>query len=97
MIPGRGSLYLRQQEHSGELGPKVVNPALETGEPWRGRWTTTTTVGPRPDRRGVIVGGAGEFEGVTGSFVEIVTLTGFELPGVLIGRLELRLSMTRPR
>lgn len=93
VIPGRGTLYLRQQEHSGELGPKVVGPTRETGEPWRGEWTVTTTAGPRADGRGVVVGGAGEFEGAGGTFVEIVTLTGFELPGVLIGRVELRLEL----
>lgn len=93
VIPGRGTLYLRQQEHSGELGPKVIGPTQETGEPWRGEWVVTTTAGPRPDGRGVIVGGAGEFEGASGTFVEIVTLTGFELPGVLIGRVELRLDL----
>jgi len=92
MIPGRGSLYLRQQETSGELGAKVVIPTQESGVGWRGNWVVTTTVGPRSDGRGVIVGGAGEFEGARGSFVEIVTLTGFDLPGILIGTVELRLQ-----
>lgn len=92
MIPGRGSLYLSQQEHSGELGAKVVNPVLESGEAWRGEWTVTTTVGPRPDGYGIIVGGAGEFAGATGKFIEIVTLTAFEPAGVMIGRVELRLT-----
>ncbi|MCC7414397.1 MAG: hypothetical protein IT495_22470 [Gammaproteobacteria bacterium] len=96
VIPGRGSLYLRQQEHSGELGAKVIIPTRESGESWRGEWIVTTTVGPRADGRGVIVGGAGEFEGATGSFLEIVTLTGFDLPGILLGRVELRLDMTLP-
>jgi len=92
MIPGRGSLYLSQQEHSGELGAKVVIPVRETGEAWRGEWTVTTTVGPRPDGYGVIVGGAGEFAGAAGKFLEIVTLTGFEPGGIMVGRVELRLT-----
>jgi hypothetical protein len=95
MIPGRGSLYLRQQEHSRGLGPKVIRPTLETGRPWEGEWTVTTTAGPRPDGRGVVVGGAGEFEGVRGSFVEIVTLTRYEQEGVLHGRVELRITLER--
>ncbi len=96
VIPGRGTLYLRQQEHSGELGPKVIAPTEASGEPWRGQWTVTTTVGPRADGRGVIVGGAGEFQGAGGSFVETVTLTGYELPGVMHGRVELRLDLILP-
>ena len=92
MIPGRGSLYLSQQEHSGELGAKIVIPVQETGEAWRGEWTVTTTVGPRADGFGVIVGGAGEFAGAAGKFVEIVSLTGFEPGGIMVGRVELRLT-----
>jgi hypothetical protein len=91
MIPGRGSLYLRQQEHSRGLGPKIIVPVRESGVPWRGEWKTTTTTGPRADGHGVIVGGAGEFEGVTGRFLELITLTGYEPQGVMIGRVELRL------
>jgi len=96
MIPGRGSLYLRQQEISGELGSKVIIPTQRSGEPWRGEWHVTTTVGPRADGYGVIVGGAGEFEGVTGRFLESITLTGFQPEGILIGRVEIRLFMQRP-
>jgi hypothetical protein len=69
-----------------------VIPVQETGEAWRGEWTVTTTAGPRPDGSGVIVGGAGEFAGAAGKFVEIVTLTGFEPGGIMVGRVELRLT-----
>jgi hypothetical protein len=92
VIPARGSLHLHEQEHSGEVGPKIINPVLETGTAWHGTFIETTTVGPRPDGNGVIVGGTGEFAGAVGTFVEIVTLTGFESPGVMIGRVELRIT-----
>jgi hypothetical protein len=62
VIPGRGTLYLRQKE----IG-----------------W-------------GEIVGGAGEFAGVTGRFLEIDTLTGFHPGGIMMGRVEFRLEMRRP-
>ncbi len=91
MIPGRGSLYLHEQEHSGELGSKIIIPVQESGEAWHGDWTVTTTVGPRADGYGMIVGGFGEFEGASGKFQEIVTLTGFEPAGIMLGRVELRL------
>src|SRR3970040_1948499 len=38
VIPGRGMLILNQQEHSGELGPKVINSIRETGTDWIGDW-----------------------------------------------------------
>jgi len=92
MIPGRGSIYLLEQEQSGELGAKVIIPVQKTGEAWHGDWTVTTTVGPRPDGYGTIVGGSGEFAGASGKFLEIVTLTGFEPAGIMVGRVELRLT-----
>lgn len=95
MIPGRGSLYLHEQEHSGELGAKIIIPVQESGEAWHGDWTVTTTVGPRADGYGMIVGGFGEFEGASGKFQEIVSLTGFEPAGIMVGRVELRLTFDR--
>lgn len=31
VLPGRGMLILHQQEHSNELGPRVINPTLASG------------------------------------------------------------------
>jgi len=100
MIPGRGSLYLHQQQTSisGELESKIMRRSRESDEPWRGEWVVTTTVGPRADGYGVLVGGAGEFEDVTGRFQVIVTFTGFEPEEeILVGRVEFRLFMHPPR
>jgi len=63
MIPGRGSLCLRQQEIAGPLGADVVGPARAAGGVWEGHWRVKTTHGPLPGGRGRIAGGAGEFEG----------------------------------
>jgi len=90
VLPGRGMLILHQQEHSSVLGPKVINPVLETGVPWEGRWQIQTTVGPRPDKRGIIIGGTGEFAGASGSFVEIDTLHRFTPDGLMEGDFELK-------
>ncbi|MBI1732037.1 MAG: hypothetical protein HYR49_04625 [Gammaproteobacteria bacterium] len=92
VLPGRGMLVLHQQEHSGELGPKVINPTLASGQDWIGDWTVQTTVGPGAGRRGVILGGSGEFTDSGGSFVEIDRLTRFSLTTGLSGRVELRLN-----
>ena len=92
VIPGRGVLFLHQEEHSGELGPKVLKPVLETGKPWEGDWTVQTTSGPGPGGRGLVVGGSGEFAGASGSFVEIDRVTKLTTDGVLEGTFELRVS-----
>lgn len=93
VIPGRGVLVLNQQEHSGELGPKVINTVRETGSDWVGDWTVQTTVGPLANGRGVILGGTEEFAGASGSFIEIDHLTRFTADGVMWGDFELRLAM----
>jgi hypothetical protein len=95
VIPGRGMLILHQQEHSGELGPKVINTIRDTGNDWIGDWTVQTTVGPLAGRRGVILAGTEEFEGVSGSFIEIDHLTRYSVDGVMWGDFELRLVMER--
>jgi hypothetical protein len=93
VIPGRGMLILNQQEHSGELGPRVINTIRETGSDWVGDWTVQTTVGPLANGRGVIVGGTGEFAGARGSFIEIDHLTRYSVDGVMWGDFELRGAM----
>ncbi len=96
VIPGRGTLFLHQQEHSTELGPKVVGPTLKTGEPWVGDWTVTSTVGPRRDKKGVIAGGSGEFTGITGWFTETIRLTKFTKEGAMFGTVELKVERGAP-
>jgi hypothetical protein len=96
VIPGRGTLFLHQQEHSGELGPKVIGPTLKTGKPWVGDWQVTSTVGPGPDGKGVIAGGSGEFEGARGWFVESIRLERFEKKGVMTGTVELAIHRQTP-
>jgi len=90
VIPGRGGLFLHQQEHTGAGAPMFQHVA-ETGTDWVGDITITTSAGPRDDGRGVIVGGWGEFENVRGSFLEIDHFTRYTVAGNLIGSIEVRL------
>jgi hypothetical protein len=92
VIPGRGVLVLNQQEHSGELGAKVINTIRATGKDWVGDWTVQTTVGPLANGRGLVMGGTGEFEGAAGSFIEIDHLTRYTAAGVMMGDFELRVA-----
>jgi hypothetical protein len=97
VLPGRGMLALYQWEHSGELGPKVIRHTRTTGKDWIGDWTVQTTVGPRDDGQGIIVGGTGEFAGATGTFVEIDRVTRFTTDGALMGEFELRVARAPTR
>lgn len=97
VIPARGALFLHQQEHSGELFPKVIAPTVQSGEDWVGDWTVLTTVGPQPDGRGAVVGGTGEFEGARGSFVEIDRVTRFTPKGEMTATVRLETAIEVPR
>lgn len=93
VVPGRGMIFLEQIEHSGGLGPRVIQKAKTTGQDWVGDWWITTTVGPLDNGRGRIVGGTGEFATVRGEFVEIDHLTRFTVDGRMEIEVELRLFL----
>jgi hypothetical protein len=94
-LPGRGTLFMYETEDASEFAKNVIVPALVLGKTWDQPWTFVTTTGPRADGRGVIVGGTGEFEGVTGSFVEVTHLKRFTPEGRLELTMELQLAYTK--
>lgn len=96
LATARGMIFLEQIEHSGGLGPRIIQPVRASGKEWTGDWRITTTVGPLADGRGRIVGGTGEFAGITGSFVEIDRLTRFTPDGQMYVDIELRLFTRSP-
>jgi len=95
-IPGRGTIFLYENEDQSEFLAKAGMPALTQGKEWNEKWTFVTTVGPDPSARGVIVGGTGDFEGIMGTFREVTHLSRFTSKGVLFGTIELELAYVRP-
>lgn len=95
-LPGRGTLFCDQVEDASEFARKVVMPAFLLGRIWDAPWTFVTTVGPGPQGRGVIVGGTGEFEGVTGHCVEVTHLRRFTPQGEMTLTMELQLAYGKP-
>ncbi|MBL8350788.1 MAG: hypothetical protein JNL87_10770 [Burkholderiaceae bacterium] len=95
-LPGRGTLFCDQVEDASEFARKVVMPAFLLGQTWDAPWTFVTTVGPGPLGRGVIVGGTGEFEGVTGHCVEVTHLRRFTPQGEMTLTMELQLAYGKP-
>jgi hypothetical protein len=95
-IPGRGTIFLDENEDQSEFLTKAGVPALAQGKEWNEEWTFTTTVGPDPSGRGVVTGGTGEFAGITGTFVEVTHLRRFTPKGELFGTIELQLTYRKP-
>ncbi len=96
VLPGRGTLFLYETENNWRLVKEVLLPMLLTRRDWAGEWRNVNTFGPRPEGRGIIVGGTGKFAGAAGTFLEIGTLRSATLAGELGGILELRLLFDPP-
>jgi hypothetical protein len=95
-IPGRGTLFLYETEDASEFAKKVIIPAMTLGKTWDEPWTFVTTSGPAPDGRGIIIGGTGEFQGVTGMFTEVTHLKRFTPDGQISLEMELQLAYKKP-
>lgn len=95
-LPGRGTLFCDQMEDASEFARKVVMPAFLLGQTWDAPWTFVKTIGPGPQGRGVIVGGTGEFAGVTGHCVEVTHLRRFTPQGEMTLTMELQLAYGKP-
>jgi len=93
MTPGQ----IYQTENNWKFVKTVVLPALITRKSWTGDWPDLHTLGPLPDGCGRTIGGSGEFQGITGSFIEIGTTKEFSSNGDLAGEIELRLCYRLPR
>lgn len=92
-LPGRGSIIFGERERQDTFVTTVLKPAMETGRPWVGDFTLTTTV----PGSGVIVGGTGEFAGITGTGVEVGHIRRFDPAGrVVEGTSEVRLRYRLP-
>ncbi len=94
-IPGRGTIFLFENEDQSEFLAKAGVPALTQGKEWNEKWTFVTTAGPHPNGQGLVVGGTGEFEGIMGTFTEITHLSRFTTKGELFGTIELKLSYVK--
>jgi hypothetical protein len=95
VVPGRGAVHLYQTENNWRLFKQVMLPMLLSGKPFDGEFVGVNTLGPLEDYRGRVVGGTGDFAGITGSFIEIGTLRHFTSDGDMAGVMELRINYTQ--
>jgi hypothetical protein len=92
ILPGRGTLCLHQIECTPEFYTDIVGPVLANKRDWVGDVTFVTSIGPLENGRGRIVAGTGEFEHLTGSFIEHARTTRFTHTGEMdIQPIELRI------
>ena len=95
VLPARGTIYVAQIEDAGSIGMEIL-PTVMLGKEWNGRADFVSTVGPDSSGRGVIVGGTRQFEGITGSFVEVSHLTHMSRQRGGVGTVELQLAYKNP-
>ncbi|NIL94832.1 MAG: hypothetical protein GTO71_10455 [Woeseiaceae bacterium] len=70
-VPGRGSLFVEQQENYWGYVREIVIPAYwSSGDSWRGNWTGNITSGPGALGTARVVGGSGVFLGLVTDGVE---------------------------
>jgi hypothetical protein len=96
LLPGRGTIFVTQIEDAGSAG-KTILPAVILGNGWNGQADFVSTAGPDSNGRGLIVGGTREFQGISGSFVELSHLTHISKGRGGVGTVELQLAYKRPR
>lgn len=92
IIPGRGAIFLYQTENNFRLAKEILLPTTIRGGPWRGKFTSLNTFGPEASGAGRIIGGTGEFDGISGEFIEVATLRGLTPGGRLDTIMELRVA-----
>ena len=63
-VPGRGSLFVEQNENYWDYAREIVIPAYRSSANiWRGNWLGNITAGPGSLRTALVTGGSGEYAG----------------------------------
>jgi hypothetical protein len=74
VLPGRGSLFIFEtKRYDAPEMVELFDHVRSTGSPWSGELPIISTNGPKPDSRGSILHGTGEFEGATGEMFQTMT------------------------
>jgi hypothetical protein len=94
-VPGKGSLFIEQQENLwGYLRDIVVPAYWSAGDSWRGNWTGNVTAGPGALGTARVVGGSGVFAGLETEGVETLSARAYSVesgPVAIDGKLAIEL------
>ena len=99
-MPGRGSLFIQQSENYwGYLRDVVIPAHWSSGDNWRGLWNANVTAGPGALGTARVVGGSGEFDGLSADAVEALSAKAYSVdhgPVALDGSIAIELPKPEP-
>jgi len=79
-VPGKGSLFIEQQENYWSYLREIVVPAYwSSGDNWRGIWNGNITSGPGALGIAKVVGGSGDFSGLETDGVESLAAKAYSV------------------
>lgn len=97
-VPGKGSLFVEQQENLWSYAREIVIPAhLSSADSWRGSWSGNITSGPGALKTARVVGGSGIYAGLEADGVESLNAKAYSAnsgPVAIDG--ELAIEIPRP-
>lgn len=96
-LPGRGSLFVEQQENYWSYVRDIVIPARwSSGDNWRGNWIGNISVGPGALGSARVVGGSGIFSGLETEGVESLKAKAYAVDqGLVAANGELDIEIPR--
>ena len=94
-LPGRGTLFIEQTENYWAYLRDIVLPAYRSSSgTWKGIWTGVITAGPGELSMARVIGGSGEFEGMTMHGVESLSVrTWRDTSGLLAAEGQLTIEL----
>lgn len=99
-LPGKGSLFVAQQENYWGYIHDVVLPAYwSSGDNWRGIWNGNITSGPGALRTARVVGGSANFSGLDTDGVESLSAKAYSVelgPVAIDGQLAIEIPGLEP-
>lgn len=94
-LPGRGSLFVEQQENYWSYVRDIVIPARRSSaDNWRGNWIGNISAGPGALGTARVVGGSGLFSGLETDGVESLTAKAYAVDqGLVAANGELKIEL----
>jgi hypothetical protein len=84
-LPGRGSLFVRQNENYWPLLRDVAFPAYRSAaDKWKGTWNGDMTAGPGALGTAAVTGGSGTLEGMSTIGIESLTVRAYSVDEGLV-------------
>jgi hypothetical protein len=84
-LPGKGSLFIEQQENYWSYVRDIVIPARwNSGDNWRGNWRGNISVGPGALGTARVVGGSGIFSGLESEGLETLSSKAYSVAQGLV-------------